>query len=177
MPLFVAFVKAELEGVASLAPPEDVTWKIDVKHSSGDEVRSGVTICASDEVELTGSKGVANLVLKFADASEQSNCSVVTAFNRDKKKGKKKGGGKGGDDEPRAVTADDSGEWVPIVAFEARGLEVVNLTLGTGDLVVTAEGGRAWDDADLSDDWAEYDEENEVSVSVMSIETKVEAVR
>ena len=50
MPLFVAFVKAELEGVASLAPPEDVTWKIDVKHSSGDEVRSGVTICASDEV-------------------------------------------------------------------------------------------------------------------------------
>ena len=173
MPVFVGYFKATLENIGTMQPKADNTWKIDVQNSQSTERRDGITINAEEEVELEGSRGVANLEIKFPDSTEKANCSVVgaAAFQAQFKKNKAKL-----KEIPRAVTGDDSGEWVPIVAFEARGLDVVKLTLGVDVFTVTSSGGAALSEVDLSDDFADYDEANELSIGITEIETKVEKI-
>ena len=151
-------------------------WTIDVKHGQSDETRTGVTIDAADVLELEGSRGTVNLVIKFADAGEKAQCSIMSAEAYKAAFKKKKPALAY---LPRAVTPEDSGEWVPIVAFEARGLEVTKLHLGVDDVVIQSTGGAVYDeDVDLSDgDWAEYDADASLSVSVTGATTKVMLVR
>jgi hypothetical protein len=84
-------------------------------------------------------------------------------------------------------TADDSGSFVPIVAFECRGkassLGAMRRKYATYigaepvawhpkvDFVVESTGGTLFENVDLSErDWADYDEENDVPVSVTELE-------
>ena len=90
----------------------------------------------------------------------------------------KKKGGKNKDSEisePRDVTADDSGEYVPILAMECRGLEPYAFHPMGGEFKVVSEGGVSFEeDVDLSEgDWAEYDEENDAAVSINEFESKI----
>jgi len=176
MPVFVAYVKAELENVALLAPKVQHSWMIDVKHSSSDEERKEVTIDSTDVYELEGSRGVANLVIKFAGSNEKAQCAILdvetfkTRFKKSKTAIKEL---------PRAVTADDHGQWVPILAFEARGMDVTKIYIGEDDVVVTTTSGALINEnIDLSEgDWADYDEQADLSISITNLETKVEVVR
>lgn len=95
--------------------------------------------------------------------------AVKTAL---KKAGKKK---KGEDLLPRVITGDDSDSFVPVLAFECRGLEPYAFHPMSDEFVVTSTGGVEFDDdVDLSDgDWAEYDDENDASVSISSFESKL----
>ncbi len=172
MPVFVAYIKADLENVGSASiDVETATLTIDVKQGQSDETRESVTICREDEVPLDGSRGIANLVLSDWKAS----CSVLTAdefTTRFKKKKAALG------ETPRTVTDEDSGSWVPVVAFEARGLDVVRWRLREGDVSVRSAAGYPFEDVDLSDgDWADYDVEADAPVALSDIETKVELVR
>lgn len=163
MPVFVASVKCELENVEKLETLSPV-WKIDVKHGSSDEVREGVTIDATEVFELEGSRGTCNLVIKFKDAAEKAQCTILTEFNKKAKV------------VPRPYTADDT-EWVPFLAFEARGLEVTRVHVTDDNFLVTASSGASFQ-PDLSDgDWADYDDDNQLPVSVTNLETKVDVVR
>lgn len=177
MPVFVAYFKAELDGVkyAGVHTGKDRIFEIDVKNGMSDEVREKVTISSADEYELEGSRGISNLVLKFSDSNEKASCSILSDEDFKGKFKKKKEAMKSC---PRALTADDSGEWVPIVAFEARGMDVTRLVLGKDDLVVHSTGDTIFDEVDLSEgDWADYDAEADVSVSITDAQTKVELVR
>lgn len=178
MPVFVAYFKAELEGVSfvGIHTNKDAMFTIDVKNGMSDETRERVTISPSDEFELEGSRGVSNLVLKFADSNEKSSCSVLTPEDFKSKFKKKKEALKS---LPRALTGEDNGEWVPIVAFEARGMDVTKLHLTVDDLVVHSEGDTIFNEGvDLSEgDWADYDAEADMSVSITNAVTKVELVR
>lgn len=177
MPIFVAYVKVEeLDGVASVSPApfEEATFTIDAKNGMSDEVRRGVTIAPADENDIAGSRGVANLVLRFDDSKEQASCSCLSAADYTTRFKKKKAALK---ETPRPVTGADAGEWVPFLAFEARGMDVVALTLGVDDVVVTSSGGAVITGVDLGDgDWADYDEAAGCSVSLTGVETKVERV-
>lgn len=141
MPVFVAYLKVEdIDGVASVAPASlaaggGARFTIDVKNGMSDETRTGITIAPEDEVDIAGSRGVANLVLKFADARESSSCSVLAPADFAARFKKKKATLK---EQPRSLTADDAGAWVPFLAFEARGMDIVNLSLGEDDAVVTS---------------------------------------
>ena len=177
MPVFVAYLKAELDGVSFVGPHtgKDRTFEIDVKNGMSDEVRERVTICSLDEIELEGSRGISNLVLKFQDSAEKASCSILGDEDFKSRFKKKKEALK---QAPRALTAEDSGEWVPIVAFGARGMDVTKFHLGRGDLVVHSEGDAIFDDVDLGDgDWADYDADADCSVSITDATTKVELVR
>ena len=56
MPIFVAYIKADLENVGSASiDVETATLTIDVKQGQSDETRESVTICREDEVPLDGS--------------------------------------------------------------------------------------------------------------------------
>lgn len=75
-----------------------------------------------------------------------------------------------------SYTAENSGNFMPILAVECRGIEPYAFH-GLGDeFVVESEGGKLFDeDIDLSEgDWADYDEENDASVSVNEFEAKFE---
>ncbi|KAH7460121.1 CXXC motif containing zinc binding protein [Phytophthora ramorum] len=74
----------------------------------------------------------------------------------------------------REISAADSGEFVPFVGFECRGLEPYAWHPESGYRVISAGRHAAFDDVDLSDDWADYDEEGEQSVGVYSVEWKFE---
>jgi hypothetical protein len=153
-------VKADLENVASLAVAPGAHFCLDVQESAGAERRNGVYVTAADTHDLSGSKGTANFVLKFDKASKhEAYLNVVDV------KGV-----------TRAITADDSGKFVPVAAFECRGLEPVAYH-PEDEWVASSAGGTKFDSVDLRDDWADYCEKAGDSVSVMGVEAKFELHR
>ena len=156
MVVFVLYVKAELENIASIKLKEDVRWCMDVKQANSDEIREGVFVSAAEEHELTGSRGTANFVLKWPGSKKESYINVQEVKNL-----------------TRFVTGADSGQFVPIVGFECRGLEPIKWH-PREDFIVESEGGALFEEVDLSDDWADYDEENDLSVCIQEIESKFE---
>jgi hypothetical protein len=74
--------------------------------------------------------------------------------------------------------AEDSGNYVAILAFECRGLEPYEFHPLGDEFVVESEGGTVFDsDIDLSEgDWADYDEENDLAVSISEFQAKFESI-
>ena len=69
------------------------------------------------------------------------------------------------------ITAEDSGEFVPIMGFDCRGLEITKLQ-PTDGYVVKSTGGTVWEDVDLGadpDGWYEYCEKCGESVSIQEL--------
>ena len=128
MPVFVAYIKADLENVGSAAVDvATATLTIDVKQGQSDEMRESVTISREDEVPLDGSRGIANLVLSDWKAS----CSVLTADEFTTRFKKKK---QALAETPRPVRRRMTGAaWVP--RRRLRGA-------GSGRRARAAEGGR-----------------------------------
>lgn len=156
MVLFVLYVKADLENVEKLEAPPLHRWCLDVKEANGDEKREAVMVSDEELIEVDGSRGEAHFLLKWPGAKKQSQLTVV----RDVKK------------LTRVVTANDSGEYVPFVGFECRGLEPYAWHPESGYKVTSAGETATFEDVDLSDDWADYDGEAEQSVGVYEIEYK-----
>jgi hypothetical protein len=57
--------------------------------------------------------------------------------------------------------------FVPVAAFSTRGIEPYAFHPMGGEFIVTSEGGHVFDDdeneVDLSEDWGDYDIENDIS--------------
>ena len=135
--------------------PAEHGWCLDVKEAGGEEVKQGVFVSRDEEAEIEGSRGTANMVMRFAPGSKQCSLTVVDV--------------KGKTNTTRPLTADDGG-MVPIVAFECRGMEPVKWTPTSG-YVCRSTGGKAFDDVDLTEgEWADYDEDNELPVSIGGVE-------
>ena len=158
MVLFVLYVQAELENVETLAAPPLHRWCLDVKEPQSDETREAVMVSDEHEVDVAGGRGHVHFTLKWPGASKPSQLTVM----RDVKK------------LTRQVTGADSGAFVPFVAFECRGLEVAAWHPESGYRVVSKDRHAVFEDVDLSDDWADYDEEGEQSVGVYGVKWKLE---
>eukprot|EP00299_Pterocystis_sp_00344_P009905 c4313_g1_i1.p1 GENE.c4313_g1_i1~~c4313_g1_i1.p1 ORF type:complete len:139 (+),score=18.24 c4313_g1_i1:132-548(+) len=132
-----------------------------LRQSSGDETRTGVYVCPDELHEMSGSRGTANLIIKFG----KSECTM--SFTEVKKKTR------------RVYTAEDSGNFVPIVAFECRGVEPVKWEPSEDDTVnVTTSAGTVFRDVDLSSlEWCEYDEKADSTIAIYKLEHKFEAIR
>lgn len=90
---------------------------IQVKDSTGEDTRQGVTVTSIHEEELPGSKGTANFALKWArDSKHVASLNVKEIEKELKVKSKEKIKG--------CYTAEDEGSFVGIVAFECRGMDV-----------------------------------------------------
>mmetsp|Transcript_24403 Transcript_24403/g.81115 ORF Transcript_24403/g.81115 Transcript_24403/m.81115 type:complete len:173 (-) Transcript_24403:835-1353(-) len=161
MPTFVLWVKAELEGVKSLSFPfPSTTWTFDVQQAAGSETREGVVMDPEEEVELTDTKdGVANFALKFPGDKRQSYVKFLAPGEKHKELEKHKV-------KLRAQTADD-GDLVPVLAMECRGLEPIKWH-PTGPYEAESESGVVFDGVrlDEGDDWCDYDEKAEASMTV-----------
>lgn len=75
-----------------------------------------------------------------------------------------------------SLAANDSGQYVPIVAFDCRGLEPTKWYPESGYTVISA-GGKEFTEVELREDWAEYDEDAGESVGVYGLEYKLEVHR
>ncbi|KAK9842024.1 hypothetical protein WJX81_004623 [Elliptochloris bilobata] len=160
MVLVVLYMKANLENVVKISLPEGHTFCLDVKDSTGDDVREGVRVSSADDVELPGSRGSANFALKWVrDARHPAHLTLAPL------KGV-----------TRPYSAADDGKWVGVVGMECRGLEPIRWQPEAGFCVETPSG-TVFEDVDLSEDWAEYDEKAGTSVGVYELESKFEAVK
>ena len=64
MPVFEVQIRAELENVEFLEPIKSNLFKFNIGNGSGEE-RSNVTVCMDDVLELEGSRGTANYIMKW----------------------------------------------------------------------------------------------------------------
>lgn len=81
-----------------------------MKNSQGEDIREGVHISPTEEHDLSGSRGTANFIMKWARDSKHecyANVQHVKGVTR-------------------ALTANDAGNFVPIISFECRGLEPID---------------------------------------------------
>jgi hypothetical protein len=78
----------------------------------------------------------------------------------------------------RTLTPDESDEFVPIAAFETRGIVPYAFHPMGGEFIVKSDGGHVFegDEIDVSDDWCDYDDENDIALSISEFTSKFEAV-
>lgn len=159
MPIIVLWAKAELDGVKSLTFPfPSCKWTFDVQQAAGPEVREGVIIDPENEDEVENSKNAtANFIIKFPGDKKQATLKFLDPSDKDLEKKKIK---------IRAQTADDT-DMVPILAMDCRGLEPIKW-YPTGPYEAMAESDVTFDQVMLNegDDWCEYDEKSETSLTV-----------
>merc|ERR1719223_853751 len=156
MPLYLLKIKADLEGINKLIPLADNLWKLDIQNDAGD-TKSGITVSKADVIDLEGSKGQANYVMRWAKGAPQAYIKIVDVKKVD-----------------GSYKSDDSGKFVTVLGLECRGIEPIAWVVGE-DFTAESSGGTTFQEGvDLSEDWADYDEEHDESVSVMNTEVKIE---
>merc|ERR1711934_463972 len=169
------FVKADVDGIEAFAPCEDHVWCIDVKNSQGEEFRTEVMVDPTNEEDLEGSKGTCNFQLKWEGSRKASYMNFVS--NKNVKAEYTAWVFARITQCLQAVDSDDSGCWVPIVAWECRGLEPVKWH-PQGNFTARGTTGTSFDDVDLSnpDGWDDYDDDAQVPTMIMELEWKFDAI-
>ncbi|KAI8867393.1 DUF866-domain-containing protein [Ramicandelaber brevisporus] len=161
MVLISVQVKATLEGVTDLQPVDahDFDWTFRVKCTNcGDEAPKPVTINKTEEVELEGSRGTANISIKCKGCRRGGSATIFI----------------------RPYGAEDSEKWKTIVTFDVRGnLDLVE-HLVTGEWMAKGEeSNTVFDDVEFESekggDWVGYDDKAGSEVSIMDFETKLQA--
>jgi len=178
MVLFVLCVKGELEGVGSMVLRNDAELCISVKNPLSDyEVRERVTLRLSEHVEQEDENSrepPCHFALKWDGAKKRSTLTVLTEAEAKAATKKKSGKGKIAVNMPRELNSDDSGEWVPVLALECRGLEPYAFHPLSDEFLITSQGGVKFQEGvDLSEgDWGDYDAENDSAVSISDFQSK-----
>ena len=169
-------MKAEFENVGSVVLRRDANLSISVRNPLSDfETREKVVFNPSETVEQEegARQSPHHLSIKWEGNKKACILESLTADAAKAALKKKKS-----KDSPRDLTEDDSGNWVPILAMECRGLEPYAFHPMGDEFVISSTGGKAFnEDVDLSEgDWADYDEENDQAVSLSEIEFKIEGI-
>ena len=154
MVLFALQLRAEMDGLRALCPPQD--WIFTLRQSGGTEEREGVVIRADEEVEVSGSRGVANFVIKFG----KSEATVSVASTAE-------------------VSAQEAeSDYVTIAEFECRGVEpTVWHFHETTTFTAVTENDIDVGDVDLAEgDWYDVDEDGN-SFGISSLEYRFVTVK
>ena len=174
MVLFLLAIKADLENVSNVHLVRDANLCLSVRNPLSDfETRDRVTVDPSATLEELSREGPHHFRLSWEGSKKASTLAVLSDAEAKTALKKKKNA-----PVPRDITEQDSGEWVPILAVECRGLEPFAFFPMGNEFVVTSAGGTAFsEDVDFSEgDWADYDADHDLSVSVSSIQFRWESV-
>mmetsp|Transcript_10676 Transcript_10676/g.15500 ORF Transcript_10676/g.15500 Transcript_10676/m.15500 type:complete len:188 (-) Transcript_10676:222-785(-) len=183
MVLFFLCIKAEIEGVEAISLVRDSNICISVRNPLSDyETREKVVFNPSEHLEAeeeNSREPPCHFALKWEGSKKRSTIEILDEAAC-KTAMKKLNKGKKGPiapevGVPRIVTMDDNETFVPILAMECRGIEPYEFHIMGGDFIVIGEGGGKFeaDTVDLSEgSWADYDEENDISVFISSFESK-----
>ncbi|XP_055389060.1 CXXC motif containing zinc binding protein-like [Condylostylus longicornis] len=134
----------------------------DVFDPTGQETKERVTVDPDEVFGVDGSRGVANVIIKWPGAKKQSTLAIQELKKITR----------------HSYTADDSGNFVPVIGFECRGLEPTRCHTPNSGFSAKGLSGRKFEDIDLSlDEWCDYDEKKELSVGIYDVEWKFEISR
>lgn len=185
MVLYLLCFKAELENVGEVRlRTHGIHLRISVRNpQDGDEVRKNVIVDPGEPLEPedgSSKEGPHHFRIRWEGSKKAGILQVLTEAETAtamKKLKKKKRGGKS-DCRPRGYTADDSGDWVPMLAVECRGLEPFEFNPMKDEFVITSEGGAVFDEGIELDDgeWCDYDAESDAPVSMEDVAFKFEAL-
>lgn len=185
MVLYLLCIKGDLEGVQSVVLNRAANICISVRATNSDETREKVVFNPSETLDQDESdrEPAHHFALTWEGQKKKSIIQVLDEAQVKatmKKAGKKKKGGGGGSEvgQPREMTADDSGEYVPVLALECRGLEPYAFHPMGEEFVVTSEGGAEFSsDLTLDEgDWCDFDEEISIPVGISEFDSKFESV-
>ncbi|KAK3878060.1 hypothetical protein Pcinc_017272 [Petrolisthes cinctipes] len=158
MPVYQVSIRAQLENVTNLhAPGDNFQYCIKTKCNSCNEVTKKWQFVSADErVDIPGSRGTGNYVSKCKLCNRTSSLDVLTS-------------------KKQAYTADDVPSFKVIIAFECRGMSVVDFQFGEGWACDGQESGTPFTDLSLGDeDWCDYDEDGSCPVGITELEYKVQ---
>jgi hypothetical protein len=159
MPIFVLYVKCDLENVEEMTVKAmETSWCLTVTSPNGADVRERITADPTEEIELEGSRGTAHFAARL-DGAKKAAHLVVTSV-----KGLTKS----------TLTEEDSGEFVPVIAFDCRGLEPLKWHPTDEFVVRSANTGKIMKTDLREGDWTEWDEDAEQLVSVTDLQWKFE---
>ncbi|KAF9584645.1 hypothetical protein BGW38_005731 [Lunasporangiospora selenospora] len=159
MPILALQIKAELENITGLVPmDDDHTWHFKIECTSCHEVdKNLITMNALDKVEMGSGRGEANLVMKCKFCKRESSADIVS--------------------KPVPYDIENNEKFATIVQIECRGLEVVGFEPREGWKAKGAESDTPFEDIDLTEEWAEYDDKSGLPVGVSNIEAKFVKVK
>jgi len=172
--LFVLRLKAECEGVGGLSLRQGANYCFSVKNPLSDfETREKIVVDSSEFVEQDESSrdSPCHFQIRWEGAKKFSTMTILTEAEAKTalKKAKKK---KFEEFLPRPLTDSDNGEFVPVLIIEARGVEPYGFHPLGNEFIVKSEGGAEFaEDVDLTDDWADYDEEHDAPIGVNELES------
>ena len=175
MVILMLYLKADLENVSSIALRHDHNVCLTVKNPLSDyEVREKVVMNPSETVEQEEGSRVPDhhFSLTWEGVKKPSTLTILDEAGAKAALKKKKGAKL-----PGQYTANDSGNWASLLAVECRGLEPTAFFPMGNEFVVTSSGGKEFnEDVDFSEgDWADYDDENDLPVSISNIQFKWES--
>ncbi|GAA5957260.1 hypothetical protein JCM3765_000406 [Sporobolomyces pararoseus] len=158
-------IKATLEGLTDLQPlGEDFNWLFKVKCTScREEHPNWMGIDATEQHEISGSRGEAHLVWKCKMCGREHTISFDESFSRSK----------------AVYTLDDSEnqKFAPLAVLECRGCEITQFDPKGVWSAKGAESNTKFEEIDLSleeSEWNDYDEKASAPVSIMEFETRID---
>ncbi|KAL0584834.1 hypothetical protein ABG067_005278 [Albugo candida] len=160
MVLYLLYVSAELQDVEWLTMSSETSWHLNVMDPITRDIREGVVISERDVVPIAGGRSNANFVLTWPGSQKASYITVV----RDVK------------NVTRPIRGEDSGQYVPMVGFECRGIEPIAWS-PIGDFRVKALNGDIFIADDFRDDWSDFDEDHQVALGVFEVRSKFQVLK
>jgi len=147
MPHYSVLFKADLENVQLVAPEQPRRWGIKFQCTSCQSISEKFTyVEESETAERDGGEANQIVSCKF--------CRARVSMNVDPKSY----GAYQGQPQP-----------APIVVLELRGAEPVELDIEDLWVITAAESGETFPNADLTEDWCDYDEKGAQSVCVSGV--------
>jgi hypothetical protein len=154
MPLYNLLFQATLENVESITVGEGFSLRVKFEcDGCRSQSEKPLVFGWDDQVEVPGGKGTARLLAKCKECNRQFNVDIISM--------------------PSAFRYTRSGEWTLVATLECRG-GATPVAFEVGDGYSVAGPKAVWRDQDLSEDWAEFDEDAGESVSVLSPAAKFE---
>jgi len=163
MVVFVLYVKADLEGVATMSFVDGANLCFSVRNplSPDTDVRERIVVDTSALVETDvpvhgrhrSQPATIHFALKWEGEQTKSTIKVLTPTN-DGNEGKQSGNAA----VVRKMLGKDNGTFVPMLTIDCQGLEPYAFHPIGGEFAVTNTAGDVFDPVDLSSgDWSEYD--------------------
>ncbi|CAL4137476.1 unnamed protein product, partial [Meganyctiphanes norvegica] len=156
MPVFKIQMSAQLENITNItAPGDDFQYVIKIRCNSCNEVcDKWLYISADESAEIPGSRGNANMVYKCKLCKKTHTLDVLLQHRK-------------------PYTIDDVPNFKEIIAFECRGISVVEFKFADGWSCEGSESGTKFEDLCLDEDWCDYDEESNQPVGISELESKI----
>lgn len=112
-------------------------------------------VVVNEVLEVSGSRGEANLVEKCKLCSRVNTVAIVS------------------DSIGKYNAADHNEEWQPLIQLDCRGLEPIDFDPRMGWTAVGTESGTVFDEIDLSEKvWADYDEKASEATEIADFEVR-----